>query len=474
MLGTAQLTAAGKATITVRLAVGSHSLQAVFLGSKAYAQSQSSASSLSVAGKYPSSTTLASTPESTTGVYDLTATVFGFGPANAVSPTGTVSFQDSTNSDSQLATAALSSGTSTQALNLLPVGSATLTNASASAVGDFNGDGIPDAAVSDKVGNRVGVLLGNGDGTFGTPAYFPVGKSPVSVLSGDVNNDGNVDLIVTNNGDNTLSILLGKGDGTFQSQQTVSTGIGPQSATLTDLNGDGNLDLVAVNLDPAGVENGLFVYLGNGDGSFQSGTFYQVTVDPGGDLGLVAAVAGDFNGDGALDLAVATAGGYSALFNVAIFLGNGDGTLQSAQLYSINQSGGQPSSAIASGDFNNDGKLDLAIANVSNGFTAPDQSSVTVMLGNGDGTFQQQVYYALPCGSGPSSIQIADFDGDSKLDLAVPMSNYGAAPRHAAVDSALQSEYSSETAMEHSSPKWVTIRCRPTSFGALMDWLPPT
>ena len=350
----------------------------------------------------------------------MTATVFGLGPASAAFPTGTISFQNASQANKLLASVSLATGSTTRAFDVANVWSGTAPLlATSTAEGDFNGDGKPDLAICNSTDNTVAISLGNGDGTFGTPVSYALGNDPTFVAVGDVNNDGKLDLVVTNNSDNTVSVLLGNGDGTFQKQQTFTTDEQPVAVSLGDLNGDGNLDLVL------GVQVGaLSVMLGNGDGTFQAFHSYKLTDALSEPIAPTWVIAGDFNGDGKLDVAASTTGGYDDLSNVAVMLGNGDGTLQAPSYYSITPYEGQPSSSIGMGDFNGDGKVDLAIANVSSPDTGIGQSSVTVMLGNGDGTFQPQVYYALPDNSYPLSIQVADFDGDGNQDLSMATENY--------------------------------------------------
>ena len=265
------------------------------------------------------------------------------------------------------------------------------------AVGDFNHDGKLDLALAAFSTGQVAVLLGNGNGTFQAPVYYTVGFEPRSVAVADFNHDGNLDLSVTGFGSTTgiISILLGNGDGTFQPASDLTLNDYPTFVAVGDFNGDHIPDLVTS--DPPYVS----VLLGNGDGTFQppinNKLFAPLTPDA---IGL-----GDFNGDGKLDLAVA--GQFGGSSKVDILLGNGDGTFQLGASYSI---GASPQS-VAVADFRGIGKLDLAI-----GGSGP---AVGVLLGNGDGTFQPQVFY--PSGTGTSGsdwVVVGDFNLDGKLDLA--------------------------------------------------------
>jgi hypothetical protein len=284
------------------------------------------------------------------------------------------------------------------------------------AIGDFNGDGIPDLAVAnassaDGQGN-VSILLGSskGDGTFAAAQSFAAGLTPMSVAVGDFNGDSKLDLAVANYNDGTVSILLGNGDGTFQAPQNAMAGPGPIAVAVGDFNGDGIPDLVVVDNVSSG---SVGILLGNGDGTFQTATFYVAGYDP------TSVAVGDFNGDGKLDLAVANFGNYPAVQGtVNVFLGNGDGTFQNAQSYGVSSS--YPGS-VAVGDFNRDGKLDLAVANT--GTPSDPGSTVSFLLGNGDGTFQAAQSY--PAGGAPTSLAVTDFNRDGFADIAVANSASG-------------------------------------------------
>jgi hypothetical protein len=261
------------------------------------------------------------------------------------------------------------------------------------AVGDFNGDGLPDLAVADLDSRGgVSVLLGSGAGTFGAGPTYPVGPQPAAVAVGDLNGDGIPDLVVANRSSNDVSVLLGNGDGTFQAAVNYSVGAGPISVALGDFRGDGILDIAVADISG----NTVSVLLGNGDGSFQPQVQYAVGRAP------VSITAGDFRGDGHLDLA--TANFYSN--TVSVLLSNGNGTFQNAQDF---YAGASPRS-VAAGDVNGDGTGDLVVAD-------QDNNQVAVLLSTGDGTFQTPRFFNT--GVGPSAVVVGDFQGNGILDLAL-------------------------------------------------------
>src|SRR5437762_1688878 len=230
-------------------------------------------------------------------------------------------------------------------------------------------------------------------------ADFTTGAAPQSVALGDFNGDGKQDLAVANQTDGTVSILLGKPDATFSAQVDLVAGASPVHVLTGDFNGDGRLDLAVVNNG----SNSVSILLGNGDGTFHASADYGAGAAP------VWASTGGFNGDGKLDLAVAS----SADNTVSVLLGNGDGTFRARTDFPV---GAQPSSVGAS-DFNGDGQLDLAVAN-SNCASAPcGPGSVSILLGDGDGTFQARA--DAVAGDAPRGFAAADFNGDGTLDLAV-------------------------------------------------------
>lgn len=279
------------------------------------------------------------------------------------------------------------------------------------AVGDFNGDGNLDLAAAGRESprapfrNSISILLGTGTGSFGPPTIFAVGRSPSSIAVGDFNADGKLDLAVTNSNSGDLSILLGDGTGSFFAPATnFAVGTNPASVAIGDFNGDGRMDLAVVNATSKNVS----ILLGDGTGSFAPATNFDVGTNPN------AVAIGDFNGDGKLDLAVADMGRSS----VSILLGTGTGSFGQATSFTA----GGPQSSVAAADFDGDGKLDLGLAATSWRLKRKEDkpvpvSLVTVLLGTGDGSFQPPINLAP--GDRPWRVAAGDFNGDGKPDLAV-------------------------------------------------------
>ncbi len=264
---------------------------------------------------------------------------------------------------------------------------------------DFNRDGRLDLAFINGDVNRVSVLLGNGNGTFPSHTDYPCGNAPIAVAVGDFNGDGLLDIVVVNSGDNTVSIFLGRPNGSFVSSGTYPVGLNPSSVAIGDFKGDHRLDLAVTNSG----DNTVSILLNHGDGTFVLSDTYAVGIDPSS-----VAVA-DFNGDGKPDLVVANAGDNT----VSILLNRGDGRFQTVASYTT---GPAPASVIAA-DWNGDGKPDLAVADGGAPLNGLGPGLVSVLLNHGDGTFANTIDYET--GPYPISVVAADFNGDGKLDLAL-------------------------------------------------------
>jgi hypothetical protein len=290
------------------------------------------------------------------------------------------------------------------------------------AVADLNGDGKPDLVVVTCCASngdfQAAVLLGNGDGTFQSAVKYDGGGQQSSlVVVGDVNGDGRPDIVVVNwvdsNSQATANVLLGNGDGTFQPFVSSNASPDPGCATLADVNHDGKLDLLICG------EDSVVVLLGNGDGTFQS------YVDRNFYTGYctTAAVVADVNGDGFPDMVAPNAGGNGCGSQgfAGILLGNGDGTFQTEVDYLALGYTYLGVGASAVGDLNGDGKPDVMVT-TGLGLYGSVHGSVGVVLGNGDGIFQTATSFDAG-GSQTQAVVAADLNGDGKLDIVV--ANFG-------------------------------------------------
>jgi hypothetical protein len=265
---------------------------------------------------------------------------------------------------------------------------------------DFNGDGKVDLAVLDEGGNSIDVMLGKGNGTFSPAVDYGVGMyEPGSIAVGDFNHDGILDLLaVSGEVPSGVSILLGTGSGTFGKAifHQINTPP-PDAGAVADFNHDGYPDVAVANDSATNVG----VLFGNGDGTLANEVLY-----PAGGLYPTDITVGDFNGDGLPDIAATIPG--SASPNISVLLNNGNGTFGSPALYPTHGT----AASVATGDFNGDGKLDIAVG---------DGGYISILLGKGDGTFQTALFY--PAGVDFSLlITVGDFNGDGRLDVAA--SNY--------------------------------------------------
>ncbi|MFZ1919578.1 MAG: FG-GAP-like repeat-containing protein [Terriglobales bacterium] len=282
-------------------------------------------------------------------------------------------------------------------------------------VGDFNGDGKPDVATfndSDPsaTADSVSIFMNTSNGTFAAPNVFEAGgETPTSIVTGDFNGDGKLDIAVLEYDSSSqplLGILLGNGDGTFQPVITSSTNNFGMWMAAADFNGDGKTDLIML---ANATEGSAEVFLSNGDGTFTAGQVY----DSGG-RGSAVVAAGDVNGDGKPDVVIANQcepinGDVNcANGSISVLLGNGDGTFNPAPSQVVTD-GNLQSMSLA--DLNADGKLDAV---------ATTETGVAVFLGNGDGTFQAPTIYAALEVAQNVQMAIADLNGDGGLDIVQP------------------------------------------------------
>jgi uncharacterized protein (TIGR03437 family) len=273
--------------------------------------------------------------------------------------------------------------------------------------GDVNGDGQPDLVISDPVAGSVYVLPASGKGAFGSPTTYSAGNTPGALALADLNGDGKLDAIVgTASG---LGVLLGTGGGAFGTAQFYTAGDSFGSVATADFNGDGKPDVAAVDATAGGVT----VFLGNGDGTLQTGN--PISFSPS--FIPLSVAAGDVNKDGKADLIVALgASGQGQPGAIAILLGNGNGTFQAPRINAlpgpiIQQTIGAAATAgLAVGDLNRDGIPDVVTA--INGATS---NQVAVLLGTGSGNFKPAVVSIT--NTSPPEILIADMNGDGKPDL---------------------------------------------------------
>ncbi len=275
------------------------------------------------------------------------------------------------------------------------------------ALADFDNDGDLDIVATLFTANQVAYLENLGGRSFASPQNLPVGANPNGLATGDVNSDGNVDVVTANAGSGDVSVLLGNGDGTFQTASSFSVGPAGSSAEgvrIFEMDGSGGLDLVVGRRDAS---NSFSILLGDGAGGFAAPLEILTPTTP------AQLDVADLNGDSLPDLAVSNFGSAQ----VSIVLNNGTLPLSQASFdppipISV---GGSP---LASGiqDFNQDGNNDIVIANTGPA-TNPTQE-LTVLLGDGAGGISSSTQ--LTAGqTGPNGLTTADINGDGNDDLVV-------------------------------------------------------
>jgi len=276
---------------------------------------------------------------------------------------------------------------------------------------DFRNIGEQDLAVVNELDNTLTILQNQGTGTFlqaGSPISLGASRATApaiapSIASAAFTTSGFHDLLVTDPVANTIQVLLSNGDDTFKEAtgSPISVGQQPSSIVTGDFNGDGNQDFVVTNF----TDNTFSLFLGNGDGTFKQAAGSPFAL-PNAVAGPIAMTESDFNSDGNLDLAIVN----RTTNNVTILLGNGNGTFTQATNSPFPV--GHSPVAIATGDLNEDSHPDLAVLNQSD-------NTLSVLLGNGDGTFAAAPNSPFATGQTPTAVAIADFNADGNPDIAV-------------------------------------------------------
>ena len=325
------------------------------------------------------------------------------------------------------------------------------TNPYSVAIGDFNSDGKADIVVANYSSDNVSVLLGTGTGSFGGATNFTVGTTPTDIIVKDFNGDGKADIAVSNRNSNNVSVLMGTGNGSFGAATNFTVGTSPWSVAIGDFNNDGKADITTANGDSNNVSVLLNtsprVTVAAGTTPAEIGTTgtFTITLDqpaPAGGLTVNFTPSGtatrpaDYSFTAGSNITsvsansfVIAAGATTATLNVVpvndgivdlnetviLTLAAGNdyllGSNPTAQFTAAtNFTVGTTPYSIAIGDFNGDGKSDLAVANKGS-------NSVSVLLGNGTGSFGTATNFTV--GTNPYSVTIGDFNGDGKADLAV-------------------------------------------------------
>jgi hypothetical protein len=267
------------------------------------------------------------------------------------------------------------------------------------AMGDFNGDGVPDLVTAGWYTKRLYVLLGKKNGTFVSGKSFPSAAGyPRQLVVGDFNNDGKLDVAIADEG-GSVNVMLGNGDGTFQSPLKTDAGNAVDYLAVGDFNHDGKLDVVAATF----LESQMQVMLGHGDGTFGKPTNYATSLPPW------SITVADLKGDGNLDILSPNTGSEEVPgYTLNVFFGKGDGTFGQPKVLNA---GVMPLGVMAA-DLNGDGKIDIATADYAGG-------TATVLLGQGDGNFGTPTSYAAGHPFAPRDIAAVPFKDGGMPGLAV-------------------------------------------------------
>gem|GEM_PF-834550 len=283
-------------------------------------------------------------------------------------------------------------------------------------IADFNGNGVPDLATANYDGNNVSILLGNGDGTFQTAVFYTVASNPHSLAAADINADGVLDLVVTQYNGTAIALLLGNGDGTLKTAQSYATGTNPVALYTGDFNSDTRVDVAVAHYNSSSSANSISVFLNTGTGLANGTGWFAGKADTlTGGTNSRSIVAQDLDGDTKLDLVVANYGSH----NVSVFINSGTGTfpISGRTLYAPYTYATNPTN-VTCGDVDQDGKCDL-IVSCNSGYV-----SVVPGTGNTTETFNVTATATYWASASPYAATLADFNGDSKPDLAT--ANYGA------------------------------------------------
>jgi hypothetical protein len=272
--------------------------------------------------------------------------------------------------------------------------------------GDFNRDGKLDLAVPNEGGGSVVILMGDGLGGFSRLPNVRIRTAPFMPAVGDFNLDGKPDLAVTARGTNSVAVMLGDGTGRFGTPSYVGpTGSNTNALGVGDFNRDGKPDLAVghQSLDMPGMTDtrSLSILLGDGTGGFGAPTHFTLGIRP------QSMSIADFNRDGVSDIAVSIEAGADG--HISVLLGDGVGGFGSKTTFPVGT--GARGTGVA--DFNSDGKLDFVVALQDASF-----NKVAVLLGDGQGSFSERTYF--PVGDAPRKIAVGDFNCDGKPDVAVP------------------------------------------------------